>query len=103
MLAIGIFFLSFKGRIIQRDRTFQYGLICIEKCQRGTNLLSQLFEVMRQEFLTKFTTGITFINSANRRSYEAHTRKLKMTVIDRFEFNNNNYYNLAFDTAISVL
>ncbi len=58
---------------------------------------------MRREFSTRFTTGITFINTANRRSYEAHTRKLKMTVIDRFEFNYNNYYSLAFDTAISVV
>ena len=103
MLAIGIFFLSFKGRIIQRDRTFQYEPICIDPSQRGTNLLPKLFKVMRQEFLTRFTTGITFINCGNRCSYEAHNRKLKMTVIDRFEFNNNNYYSLAFDTAISVV
>ncbi len=95
--------LSFKGQTIQRDRTFQYGPVCIDSSQRGTNLLSQLFEVMRREFLTRFTTGITFINSANRRSYEAHTRKLKMTVIDRFGFNHNNYYSLAFDTTISVV
>ncbi len=95
--------LSFKGQIIQRDRTFQYGSVCIDSSQRGTNLLPQLFEVMRQEFLTKFKTGITFINTANRRSYEAHTRKLKMTIIDRFEFNHNNYYSLAFDTAICVV
>lgn len=37
------------------------------------------------------------------RHFDAHTKKLGMTVIDEFEFNGRPYHGLAFDMARSVL
>jgi hypothetical protein len=78
--------------------SFQYGPICIEKAHRGSGLFQQLFETMRLAMSAHYPIGVTFINKINIRSYEAHTKKLKMKVIDEFTFNQNNYYGLAFKT-----
>ena len=37
------------------------------------------------------------------RSYEAHVRKLGLEVITEFEFNNNNYYELVYDTSVKLV
>ena len=42
---------------------------------------------------------ITFINHINPRSYNAHVKKLGLDVIKSFEFNNNHYYELGYDTS----
>lgn len=46
---------------------------------------------------------ITFINKINSRSYNAHTKKLGLEVIKTFEFNNNQYYKLGYDTSKKTL
>jgi hypothetical protein len=47
----------------------------------------------------RFPILVTFINKVNPRSYEAHTRKLGLEVIQEFEYNHNRYYELVYDTA----
>lgn len=37
----------------------------------------------------RYPIGVTFINKINNWSFEAHTRKLNIVVIDEFEFNSN--------------
>jgi hypothetical protein len=88
---------------IGKDNTFEYGPICIDASLRGTNAFPVLFECMRNCFESQFPVGITFINQVNERSVQAHTRKLGMTIIDEFEFNDRHYFGLAFDTKLSVL
>ncbi len=95
--------LGYQNHVLTTANTFQYGPICIETSQRGSGLFPQIFDLMRSEMQPKFPIGITFINQINRRSYEAHTKKLGMEVIDKFHFNGNNYYTLAFDTSERVL
>ncbi|MEO6902310.1 MAG: GNAT family acetyltransferase [Bacteroidia bacterium] len=95
--------IKFENKLLDVNKSFQYGPICIEKEYRGTGLLQQLFEVMRKSMQTIYPIGVTFINKINTRSYDAHTRKLKMEVIDEFNFNGNGYYGLAFRTDQSVL
>ena len=95
--------LKFRGKPIIVEDTFQYGPVCLDQRFRGTGLFPSLFEKMRREFSAQFPVGITFINRLNQRSFEAHTRKLGLEVIDEFEFGDKSYYGLAFDTAISVL
>jgi len=58
---------------------------------------------MRIEFYKKYPISITFINKVNAISEKAHTKKLGWEIIDEFEFNNNNYIQLAFDMKNSVL
>jgi hypothetical protein len=91
--------LSFQNQAITVDNSFQYGPICIDVAIRGTDIFPQLFEFMRSSFAPKFPIGVTFINKLNQRSFAAHTRKLDLAIIDEFEFNNNQFYTLAFPTA----
>ena len=45
---------------------------------------------------------VTFINKINTRSFSAHTKKLGLHVIQEFEFNGNQYYELVYDTSKPV-
>ena len=90
---------SVPGGLIIPDKSFQYGPVCIDSRLRGSGLFPVLFEEMRRELRARFPVAVTFINRVNERSYNAHTRKLGMTVIDTFEFSGKNYYMLSFDTS----
>jgi hypothetical protein len=94
---------SFLGRRILPEQSFQYGPVCIAADQRGAGVHPALFEEMRKEMNKRFPIGVTFINRANERSYAAHARKLSLMVIDEFEFAGRGYYMLAFDTSRSVI
>ncbi|WP_415397064.1 hypothetical protein [Sulfurimonas sp. CS5] len=39
------------------------------------------------------------MNKTNPRSYQAHKRKLGLEVIQEFEYNNNHYYEMVYDTS----
>jgi hypothetical protein len=93
-------FLDFE---ITSTNSFQYGPVCIDKKYRGKGLINLLFELMRIHFMKKYPLSLTFINKTNIPSYKAHTEKLKWTVIGNFQFNNNNYYILAYDMNIPTL
>ncbi len=95
--------LSFHGKIITTENSFQYGPVCIDERYRGKGLLNQLFEEMRIEFFKKYPISITFINKINVISERAHTKKLGWEIVDEFEFNNNTYIGLAFDMKRSVI
>ena len=88
---------------ITEKNSFQYGPVCIDMAYRGSGLFPKLFEVMRLAMNAHYPIGVTFINKINQRSYEAHTKKLKMEVVDEFTFNGNNFCGLAFRTDESVL
>lgn len=94
---------EFKGLKIDESNSYQYGPICIDTSVRGSDILPMIFDFAREQMNQKYPILITFINKINPRSYEAHTRKLGLKVINEFEFNNNNYYELAYDTNIPVV
>jgi hypothetical protein len=87
---------------VTTNNSFQYGPICIDLSYRGSGLFQQLFEFMRIAMKKRYPIGITFINQINKRSYEAHTKKLGMKIVDEFTYNDNNFYGLTFDTNVSV-
>ena len=91
--------LTYLGQTLSVDNSYQYGPVCVDKNVRGTGVLGALFDFARAEMSKKYPILVTFINKINPRSYEAHTRKLGLEVIQEFEFNNNNYYELAYDTS----
>ena len=74
--------LSASTRRCEDQACFPY---CSRKCGENSRHVSR--------------SGITFINRVNERSYNAHTRKLGMTVIDTFDFSGRSYYMLSFDTS----
>ncbi len=91
--------LTYRDMRLTTKNSYQYGPICIDKAYRGTGLLESLFDFSRQQMADKYTVMLTFVNKNNPRSLEAHTRKLKMTIINEFEFNGNKYYELAYETS----
>lgn len=86
----------FDGKLIDTASALQYGPVCIEKNFRGQGVLVSLFEQICTQLSSKFEVGVTFISTVNSRSYQAHVRKLGMTVVDEFDFTGKNYYTLAF-------
>ena len=89
--------LKFLDFDINTINSFQYGPICIDKAYRGKGLITPLFEFMRIHIVKRYPLALTFINKTNIPSTKAHTVKLKWTIIADFQFNNNNYFILAYD------
>ncbi len=88
--------LIYKGEVITYENSFQYGPVCIALERRGTKAFPCLFDRMKKQMSDNFKVGTTFINKINTRSFEAHTRKTQLEVIDEFDFNSNHYYGLGF-------
>jgi hypothetical protein len=82
------------------ENSFQYGPICIHKSYRGKGLINLLFEFMRIHVSKKYPLSLTFINKINIPSIIAHTKKLKWVVVGDFQFNNNEYFILAYDMSV---
>jgi len=94
--------LEYLGQKLSVKNSYQYGPVCIDKKYRGSGLLEELFDFSRVEMAKKYPILVTFINKINPRSYAAHTQKLGLTLIKEFEFNNNSYYELVYDTSKPV-
>ncbi len=93
---------KFRNFDLNTTNSFQYGPVCIHKDFRGQGLIKVLFEFMRINIVEKYPLSVTFINKMNIPSTKAHVEKLKWTIIDEFDFNNNNYIVLAYDMRIPV-
>lgn len=90
---------EYMGQILSTKNSYQYGPICIDKDYRGTEVLKKVFDFSRTQMNKRYPFLITFINHINTRSYFAHTKKLGLDVIKNFEFNNNTYYELGYNTS----
>lgn len=90
--------LTYLGQVLTLENSYQYGPICVDKDQRGSGVLEAIYEFSRQEMAKRYPILVTFINQNNPRSYEAHVRKLGLEVIKEFHLNNNDYYELVYDT-----
>lgn len=93
---------EYMGQILSVKNSYQYGPICIDKDYRGTEVLPKIFDFSRIQMKNRYPILITFINHINTRSYNAHTKKIGLDVIKSFVFNNNNYYELGYDTSKKV-
>jgi hypothetical protein len=91
--------LEYLGQTLSVDNSYQYGPICIDKSIRGSGTLEKIFDFAREHMAKRYPILVTFINKINPRSYEAHTRKLGLEVIQEFEYNHNHYYELVYDTS----
>ncbi|MFT5835584.1 MAG: hypothetical protein ACI9RG_000477 [Sulfurimonas sp.] len=91
--------LTYLGKTISVENSYQYGPVCVDKSLRGTGVLEGIFDFARQMMSKRFPILVTFVNKINPRSYQAHKRKLKLEVIQEFEYNNNQYYEMVYDTS----
>ena len=94
--------LEYLGQKLSVKNSYQYGPVCVDKEYRGSGVLEKIFEFARQNMVKRFPILVTFINKINQMSFEAHTKKLKLEVIKEFSSNNNNYYELVYDTSKSL-
>ena len=91
--------LTYLGQVLDTHNSYQYGPICIDKSFRGQGVLEMIFEFSREFMSDKYPILVTFINKTNPRSYEAHVRKLGLDLVGEFEYSNNQYYELVYDTS----
>ena len=91
--------LEFLGQQLSMENSYQYGPVCLDKSVRGTGVLEMLFDFSRAKMAERYPILVTFINKINARSFSAHTRKLNLQVIQEFEFNSNQYYELVYDAS----
>ena len=91
--------LEYLGQKLSTENSYQYGPICIDKSVRGSGVLEQIFDFSREHMAKRYPILVTFINKINPRSFNAHTKKLGLEVIQEFSYNNNNYYELVYDTS----
>ena len=94
--------LEFLGQRLTVDNSYQYGPVCIDTSVRGSGMLEAIFDFSRAQMAKRYPILLTFINKTNTRSFAAHTRKLGLQVIHEFEFNGNQYHELAHDTSKSI-
>ncbi|WP_419770579.1 MAG: GNAT family N-acetyltransferase [Candidatus Marinarcus sp.] len=95
--------LSYLGQKLSVDNSYQYGPVCVDKSVRGSGVLESIFDFAREKMAKRYPILVTFINKINPRSFEAHTKKLGLEVIQEFEYNNNYYYELVYDTSKRVI
>ena len=91
--------LEYLGQTLSVDNSYQYGPICIDKSVRGTSILKNIFNFSLSYMTKRYPILVTFVNKINPRSYEAHKRKLGLTVIQEFAFNGNEYWEFVYDTS----
>ena len=95
--------LEYLGEKLSVDNSYQYGPICIDKSVRGSEILYKIFNFSLGHMEKRYPILITFVNKINPRSYEAHVRKLGLDVIQEFEFNGNQYWELGCATSRGVV
>jgi len=91
--------ITYLGRTLSVENSYQYGPICIRRDYRGSEVLPKIFEFSRLQMKNRYPILITFINRINGRSIKAHVEKLGLEVIKDFTFNNNQYIELGYDTS----
>jgi hypothetical protein len=87
--------LNYEGYKLSTDNSYQYGPVCVDKSVRGKGVFEHIFKYCLNEMSNRYPVLVTFINKINPRSFSAHTKKVGLTIIQEFEFNSNQYYELA--------
>jgi len=95
--------LEYLGKKIDVHNSYQYGPVCIHKSVRGSGLLEKLFNFSLESMCKRYEILVTFVNKINPRSMNAHEKKLGLTMIKEFEFNNNSYCEFVYDTSKRVI
>ena len=90
--------LEYLGQKLSVENSYQYGPVCVDKSVRGQGVFEAVFEFALQEMSQRYPILVTFVNKINPRSFEAHTRKVGLAVIQEFTFNNNYYHEMVCPT-----
>lgn len=91
---------SFEGQTLTVENSYQYGPICVDKSVRGSGVFERVFRASLSRMKGQYPIMATFINQINPRSFAAHTKKVSMTKVGAFQYNQNDYYMMACSTAL---
>ena len=91
--------ITFRGRSLDRCRTFFYGPVCVDRPDRGRGVIEGLFRALMGRVRGRFDVGVLFVSSRNPRSMQAHLRKLGMTRVRDFTFDGRGFGFLVFEVA----
>lgn len=89
---------EFEGKNLVVSETYQYGPVCVDRSIRGTGAFEELFFASLNQFRDRFPVMLTFVNSINSRSENAHNNKAHMETVGTFDFNDNHYLLMAIKT-----
>ncbi len=92
--------LEYQGETLTVENSYQYGPVCIDKSVRGSGVLEQIFAFAKQHMAKRFPFLVTFVNTVNERSYQAHKRKLGLDVVQQFDYNGKRYYEMVCRTRV---
>jgi len=90
--------LQWQGRALDRYTSFVYGPVCIDRYFRGAGLLRGMYRTLLEATAVRFEIGVALVAKENSHSLAAHVDGLGMSAVGQFQFNDNSYYVLAFDT-----
>lgn len=90
------------GVVLNVENSYQYGPVCLDKSIRGSGVFEKVFYYSLDTMRERFPIMATFINQINKRSYAAHTEKVKLTEAGTFDYNNNHYYLMACSTSMKA-
>jgi len=93
---------SYNGVHLTTNNSYQYGPIAIDKRYRSSDVLYKIFDFAREHMAKRYPILVTFVNKINPRSFKAH-KKLGLEVLCEFEYNNNHYYEMVYDTRKKVV
>jgi len=94
--------ITYLNKTLDINNSYQNGPICIHKDYRGSGLLEKLFNFSLDFMQDKYPILVSFVNKTNTRSYQALKRKLGFVLIKEFNYNDNTYYELVYDTSKRV-
>lgn len=95
--------IKYLDTVLSVNNSYQYGPAAIDKDYRGTDVLPNLFEASRLLMKDRYTITVTYVNHTNQRSFQAHSRKLGLGVVKKFEFHGNELFVLCYDTSKKTL
>lgn len=87
----------FDGERLNKQTSYQDGLIYIAEEYRSKGVGKKLLEYQRRFFGKRFTLVVTFVNKVNPRSYAFHILA-GFADVGEFQFNGNNYHMLVIPT-----
>lgn len=87
---------EYDGQPLSEYCHFIYGPVCIDQSYRGEGLLHDLFAKLMQWVADQFEVGVAFVAHRNPHFLTAHTDGLRMTAVENFEWNGDEYTLLAF-------
>jgi hypothetical protein len=88
----------FQDRVLNQQRVFLYGPVCLSAEWRGKGVLRQLFNAVKSRTQQDFDVGALFVNEDNPHSLAAHVAGLGMTALTTFHCNNQSYQLVVFAT-----